>query len=200
MLRPRHGMVDPRRLTSRTFAPLLYAITRQPSSFSSFARARAAEGLGDCHNALRANSIPAGFLACPDVLDHASLRRLVSAHGSDLLPPPAAGRSGMTCPRCQQENPPQAKFCLECATPLRLPPDGDGEALNVARRLAEALRREQEAREQQAATSDILRVISNSPNDVQPVFDAIVASAVDLCHGVFSTAFRFDGERIHLAA
>ena len=24
----------------------------------------------------------------------------------------------MTCPRCRQENPPQAKFCLECATPL----------------------------------------------------------------------------------
>src|SRR5262245_2896378 len=24
----------------------------------------------------------------------------------------------MTCPRCQQENPPQAKFCLECAAPL----------------------------------------------------------------------------------
>src|SRR5712692_3473001 len=24
----------------------------------------------------------------------------------------------MKCPRCQQENPPQAKFCLECATPL----------------------------------------------------------------------------------
>src|SRR5262245_24638897 len=24
----------------------------------------------------------------------------------------------MQCPRCQQENPPQAKFCLECATPL----------------------------------------------------------------------------------
>src|SRR5215472_14897986 len=104
MLRPRHGMVDPRRLTSRTFAPLLYAITRQPSSFSSFARARAAEGLGDCHNALRANSIPAGFLACPDVLDHASLGRLVSAHGSDLPPTGPLGGSGMTCPRCQHEN------------------------------------------------------------------------------------------------
>src|SRR5262245_55736945 len=26
----------------------------------------------------------------------------------------------MTCPRCQQENPPQAKFCLECAAPLAL--------------------------------------------------------------------------------
>src|SRR5262245_53715423 len=26
----------------------------------------------------------------------------------------------MKCPRCQQENPPPAKFCLECATPLAL--------------------------------------------------------------------------------
>ena len=26
----------------------------------------------------------------------------------------------MKCPRCQQENPPQAKFCLECATSLAL--------------------------------------------------------------------------------
>lgn len=25
----------------------------------------------------------------------------------------------MQCPRCQQENPPQAKFCLECASALR---------------------------------------------------------------------------------
>ena len=27
-------------------------------------------------------------------------------------------RAGLTCPRCQTENPPQAKFCLECAAPL----------------------------------------------------------------------------------
>src|SRR6266545_5025775 len=27
----------------------------------------------------------------------------------------------MKCPRCQQENPPQAKFCLECATPVSAP-------------------------------------------------------------------------------
>ena len=103
----------------------------------------------------------------------------------------------MTCPGCQQENPPQAKFCLECAMPLRLPPDGDGEVLNVTRRLAEALRREQEAREQQAATSDILRVISNSPNDVQPVFDAIVASAVRLCDAKFGLLYRWDGENLY---
>ena len=37
-----------------------------------------------------------------------------------------------------------------------------------------------DAREQQAATSEILRVISSSPTDVQPVFETIVRSAVRL--------------------
>jgi GAF domain-containing protein len=57
-----------------------------------------------------------------------------------------------------------------------------------------------EAHEQQKATSEILRVISSSPTDVQRVFDAIVKNAVALCGGVLGTVFRFDGERLHLAA
>src|SRR5262249_11454017 len=54
--------------------------------------------------------------------------------------------------------------------------------------------------EQQTATSDILRVISSSPTDVQPVFDTIAESAVRLCGAEVSTVTRFDGEWVHVAA
>jgi two-component system, NtrC family, sensor kinase len=57
-----------------------------------------------------------------------------------------------------------------------------------------------EALEQQTATADILRVISRAPNDIQPVFDAIVQNAVKLCEGLFGTVLRLDGDRLHLAA
>jgi signal transduction histidine kinase len=61
-------------------------------------------------------------------------------------------------------------------------------------------KRRAESREQQSATSEILRVIGQSPADVQPVFEAIVRSAVRLCEGVFSIVGRFDGEYIHFGA
>src|SRR5499433_1730472 len=57
-----------------------------------------------------------------------------------------------------------------------------------------------EALEQQTATAEILRVISSSPTDVQPVFEAIAESSVRLCGGVFGATFRFDGVNLHLAA
>jgi signal transduction histidine kinase len=57
-----------------------------------------------------------------------------------------------------------------------------------------------EALDQQTATSDVLRVISSSPTAVQPVFDAIAASATRLCHGLYGLVFRFDGHLITLAA
>ena len=58
----------------------------------------------------------------------------------------------------------------------------------------------QEALEQQTATSGILRVISQSPTDAQPVFEAIAAAALKLCGASLANVFTYDGERIHLAA
>jgi len=57
-----------------------------------------------------------------------------------------------------------------------------------------------ESLEQQTATSEILRVIARSPADVQPVFDAIVRSAVRLCGAAYGGVYRFDGELIHSVA
>jgi GAF domain-containing protein/DNA-binding response OmpR family regulator/anti-sigma regulatory factor (Ser/Thr protein kinase) len=57
-----------------------------------------------------------------------------------------------------------------------------------------------EALEQQTATAEILRVISSSPTDVQPVFDAIARSATALCEATNGGVFRFDGGLIHLVA
>jgi PAS domain S-box-containing protein len=54
--------------------------------------------------------------------------------------------------------------------------------------------------EQQTATAEILRVISQSPTDVQPVFDTIAQHVVRLCNGLHAGVFRFDGVLIHLVA
>jgi GAF domain-containing protein len=58
----------------------------------------------------------------------------------------------------------------------------------------------QEALARQTATADMLRVISSSPTDVQPVFDAIVSTAVRLIGCDKAFVLHLDGQRLRLAA
>ncbi len=57
-----------------------------------------------------------------------------------------------------------------------------------------------EALEQQTATAEVLKVISESPTDVQPVFEAIAERAATLCGARIGVVTRFDGEFVHLQA
>ena len=68
------------------------------------------------------------------------------------------------------------------------------------RALTQAHAQVTEALAQQTATAEILRVISSSPTDIQPVFDSIVQSANRLCDGLFSALVRYDGELMHFIA
>jgi signal transduction histidine kinase len=57
-----------------------------------------------------------------------------------------------------------------------------------------------ESLQQQTATADVLRVISISTTDVNPVFEAMLKSASRLCNSKQAAVFRFDAELLHLAA
>src|SRR6266702_5464292 len=63
----------------------------------------------------------------------------------------------------------------------------EAEVVRLARELVEA-------RELQAATAEVLRVISISPHDIQPVFDTIAENAARICQGQFALVARFDDD------
>ncbi len=102
----------------------------------------------------------------------------------------------MKCLRCQRENPEGQKFCGDCGTPLQ-PIGGSARPAPSYAALQGLLT---EALDQQTATSEILRVISSSPTDLQPVMEALVESAAVLCQAQNAQIFRAEDQTMRLVA
>jgi signal transduction histidine kinase len=66
----------------------------------------------------------------------------------------------------------------------------------LERKVEERTRDLRETLEQQTATAEILRVISSSPTDVQPVLDAVVRNAARLCDATDAHVFRVEGDAL----
>src|SRR5262249_38233092 len=84
--------------------------------------------------------------------------------------------------------------------PRQSPKTDGGRVLDLEKRLGEALKLQAETQDQQRATSEILRTIAHTQRDMQPVLDALTASATRLCDAVDAYIFRVDGQELRLVA
>jgi two-component system, NtrC family, sensor kinase len=82
----------------------------------------------------------------------------------------------------------------------RKAPTAHVSSADLQEQLGRAMRERDEALEQQAATSEVLQVISSSPGKLEPVFQAMLENALRICEAKFGTLFRFDGKAFHRAA
>jgi hypothetical protein len=74
------------------------------------------------------------------------------------------------------------------------------ENARLSQELQDRNERLREALERETATGEILRTISSSPTDVQPVFAAVLASAARRCEASDATMFRIEDEGLRLVA
>jgi len=66
--------------------------------------------------------------------------------------------------------------------------------------LARVIRERDEALEQQAATAEVLRVISGSPGDLQAVFATMLRNVVRICDAKYGVVYRCEGDALRFVA
>ena len=77
---------------------------------------------------------------------------------------------------------------------------GRGSAPADPTEVARLTRERDEALEQQTATSEVLRIISSSPSNLDPVFETILANATRICEAKFGTLYLCDADAFRVMA
>ena len=73
-------------------------------------------------------------------------------------------------------------------------------AVDATERIALLTQERDEALQQQTATADVLKVISSSPGNLEPIFGAILENATQICQAGFGTLNLYEGGAFHTAA
>src|SRR6516162_1390647 len=86
------------------------------------------------------------------------------------------------------------------ATPDNTLANPDQRIADLERQLAASNAERDKAQAREAALAEVLQVINSSPDDLAPVFDAMLDRALALCGAAFGSLWIYDGERVHAVA
>src|ERR1700722_15750198 len=96
----------------------------------------------------------------------------------------------------RKRKPAQRKAAARPSRPPAKPRKASGDSVKAE--LQNRTRERDDAIEQLNATSEVLRVISSSRGNLEPVFAAMLKNAVRICDAKFGNIYRWDGEALHL--
>jgi len=86
------------------------------------------------------------------------------------------------------------------ATPDNTLANPDQRIADLERQLAASNAERDKAQAREAALAEVLQVINSSPDDLAPVFNAMLDRALELCGAAFGSLWTYDGERVHAVA
>ena len=102
--------------------------------------------------------------------------------------------------RSSSRKPAKARRTTKLGSALKARRRPDSSVADLQAQIERQARELEEAREREAAASEVLRVISSSPGELDPVFSAMLENATRICGANFGGMFRFENATVRIIA